>query len=202
MGNSSYLCGTDKKLTYPSFKDADYKSEEQTIAMDVYAVPLLWLCLFKQNDLVKETLENEGYVYNLVSPLTETERALENLEKSESFLCKLFEKERLTKKYFEMLKQAISSTRKKYITAEIQEIACLEEEEKYYQKFREAIELIERQEMSEATRQSIVRISDLRLDKVFPDADIFTNNQSFTDDEGWNHTRLLGASLFRQVPWE
>jgi hypothetical protein len=202
MGNSSYLCVTDKKLTYPSLNDVDYKYEEQTISMDVYAVPLLWICLFKENDLVKETIESDGYTYNVVSPLTETDKALENLEKSEAFLCDLFRPESLTKEYFEMLKEAISSAGKKYVTVEIQEIACMDGEEEYYKNFKEAIRLIERQEINETTRQSILTITDLRLKKIFPKADIFVNNQNFTDDEGWNHARLLGAGLFREVPWE
>lgn len=46
MANRSYLCVSDVETLYPNIGDPHYDCEVQTVACDVYAVPLLRLGFF------------------------------------------------------------------------------------------------------------------------------------------------------------
>lgn len=50
MANRAYLCCSTFGRTYPSYQDARFKPERDTVAGAVSTVPLLWLALFRPSD--------------------------------------------------------------------------------------------------------------------------------------------------------
>ena len=74
MSNRAYLCATDLDTIYPSFVDRRYDSQDQTIANDVQALPLLWLALFREEDLRRETLKADGQSIPAFAPICATRK--------------------------------------------------------------------------------------------------------------------------------
>jgi hypothetical protein len=53
-----------------------------------------------------------------------------------------------------------------------------------------------------AGRDSLVAISEIPADVAFPGARCFAGNNKVTDQEIEAHSRIIGCSYLRKVPWE
>jgi hypothetical protein len=90
MANHSYLCGTNLETTYPSFVDKGYDSAEQTIASDVWCVPLLWTALFRASDIVRLTFTVEQDQVVAEAPLVARDIAIRQLQEALPYFNRLF----------------------------------------------------------------------------------------------------------------
>ena len=129
MSNRSYLCGTNLDTIYPAFVDNKYDSDKQTIANDVEALPLLWLALFREDDLRRETFDVDGEQEPAYAPVCATSKALDQLDATLSYLNRVFRTEGPFDDYIAMLRQAIEQAGYQHITIELEEISGLYPEE-------------------------------------------------------------------------
>lgn len=206
MSNYSYLCATDIETTYPSFVDRNYNSEEQTIACDVWCIPLLWTGLFRPNDIVQRTFDAADERIYTEAPLVTRDLAISQLDQSLPYFNQLFADEGPLDEYCNFLKQAISAVADKFVTVEMQEIACLSDEQQYYNSFRAALVAIG-SDASRAAKKRFVEIAQLRMGRPFPPARLHLDALDGEEDDFWNHCRICGAGaveagIGRAVPWE
>jgi hypothetical protein len=129
MSNRSYLCGTNLDTIYPAFVEQEYDSDKQTIASDVEAVPLLWLALFREDDLRREVFDADGEEVPAYAPICATAKALEQLHAALPYLNRVFSAEGPFDDYISMLRKAIEQAGYQYITIELEEISGLYPEE-------------------------------------------------------------------------
>jgi hypothetical protein len=125
MSNRAYLCGTDLDTIYPAFADEHYDSDKQTIANDVEAIPLLWLALFREDDLRRETFDVDGDEVPAFAPVCKSSQALEQLSAALPHLNRLFRAEGPFDEYLAMLRQGIVQAGYQYLTIELEEISAL-----------------------------------------------------------------------------
>ena len=207
MANRSFLCATDMRTLHPSFVEKPYDSDQQTVATDVYCIPLLWTALFRPGDIVCHTFEAEGQQVYTEAPLAERSKALAQLEDAIPWFNELFQKEGALDEYGAFLKQAIEAVPYKYLTIELQEIACMSDEKKYYDSFRGSLGSIGNS-MDKATKGLFVKIAQFRKLKRFPPARLLLDGLEASEkDDFWNHCRICGAGanvggIGRPVPWE
>ena len=206
MSNYSYLCATDIETTYPSFVDPEYDAEAQTVACDVWCVPLLWMGLFRPNDIVQRTFDADDEKVYTEAPLVARDLAISQLQQSLPYFNQVFVDEGPLDEYFNFLKQAVSEVENKYITIEMQEIACLSDEQQYYDSFRAALAAIGN-DTSEDAKQRLIDIAQLRGSKPLPPARLHLDDLDGEEDDFWNHCRICGAGaaeagVGRPVPWE
>jgi len=206
MSNYSYLCATNSETTYPSFTDPNYASSEQTVACDVWCVPLLWLGLFRRNDIVTRTFDVEGDKVYTEAPLVDRMVALKQLEESLSYFNEVFREEGPLDEYCAFLRQAVSDVGLKYLTIELQEIACLSDEQQYYDTFRAALGAIG-SDTSPKAKQRLIDIAQIKAGRPFPPARLHLDDLDGEEEDFWNHCRICGAGeaesgIGRPVPWE
>ncbi|MES2789203.1 MAG: hypothetical protein V4719_06240 [Planctomycetota bacterium] len=210
MSNCSYLCATNVEDTYPSFSDESYDPDVQTIACDVWCVPLLWMALFRPNNIVRKTFTVDGDDIVTEAPIVARTLAIRQLVEAVPYFNKLFAAEGRLDEYAEFLQQALESVDYEYVTIELHEIACLaDSEQNFYDSFREALAAIGTDETSGAK----VRFSEIAAFRdltKFPPARLLLDEAGDpepTDDDFWNHCRVCGAGqsqsgLGLPVPWE
>jgi hypothetical protein len=214
VANRSFLCASSHREIYPSFVDPSYDSDTRTIATDVYAVPLLWLALFRPEDIVAKTFHVEedeegepaGDVY-VEAPVASRADALSALGTAVPVLNALFKVEGPLDSYADYMARAVADAPGEYVTAELQEISCLyPTEEEFFALLRDALRVMAGIPVEDAKR-CLVQVADLRLGRPFPPADMLLTDYAAEDDDHWNHCRILGAGareggIGRSVPWE
>ena len=60
MSNRAYLAVTNKDTLYPSFAEKKYDPSNQLIASDVEYLPLMWLAMFRKDDLRTTEFKVDG----------------------------------------------------------------------------------------------------------------------------------------------
>ena len=90
VANYAYLCATDLATTYPSFVEENYDSDVQTVACDVYCIPLVWMALFRPQDLLQKVFRVDGMDVPTEAPLVERAVALRQLREALPYLNEVF----------------------------------------------------------------------------------------------------------------
>ena len=207
MANYAYLCATDLASTYPSFVDEDYDSDVQTVACDVYCIPLVWLALFRPQDLLQKVFSVDGVDVPTEAPLVERTVALRQLRAALPYMNEVFSSEGPLDAYFDLFEQAVLEVDAKYLTVQLDEIACLyPSEQAFYDKFGQALSHID-QQMVAGAKPLFAEIANIRLGRPFPAARLILDGMAGEADDFWNHCRILGAGadnagIGRATPWE
>jgi hypothetical protein len=207
MANRSYLCGTSLETTYPSFVDKHYDSNEQTIACDVWCVPLLWHALFRSNDIARKVFHSGGEAIATEAPLVARTTAIEQLQAALPYFNRLFAAEGALDEYARFLREALESVEYTYVTIELQEIACLTSpEQAYYDKLRATLGGIGH-DYSDKAKAQLIEFAQFHSLRRFPPARLLLDKMPASDEDIWNHCRMCGAGaqvagIGRSVPWE
>jgi hypothetical protein len=207
MANRVFLCSSPTPDIYPSFVQASYDSDEQTIATDVYAVPLPWMALFRASDLQARTFNVDGETVSAEAPVAAKPRALDSLEEAVVNLQSVFRAEGSLKNHASYLAEAITQAPGEFVTIELSELSCLyPSEQEFFSLFRNALQAIGDPGIAEG-KAVLARLADLRLGRPFPPADLLVRDLEAVDDDYWNHCRILGTGrleggIGRPDPWE
>jgi len=198
MGNSSYLCLSDDRLIYPSSRDG-YQADSQTIATDAGYVPLMWMVLFRGADMMIEDFGEPGEPYIAQAPIVEREHAIVNLTEAVPYLTSVFAGQSVFEGYAQFLRETLETERTKFITIEMDEIACLSPT--YYGDFRAVLNAVGI-DASDQARSRLIELTGLRQWRSLPPPNLFTDALKPGSDDMWNMCRVLGTSLYKDVPWE
>jgi len=222
MSNRTYLCTANELRIYPCSSEPGYDSEKHTVATDVWAVPLLWLMLFRESDICEQQIpKHGGGTTPLSAPIVESEVALSRLPSSLAAFASAFPEQRSLEPHAEMLASAVSSTKRPFVTIELVELEYGISPEQFWPLFRHCLRgfddpscwipdqgrtgilrSIFRRQKRLSWQDSLSGITTLRLGVVFPAADMLHPRGHYSDDDLWNISRLFGEALYRAVPWE
>jgi hypothetical protein len=202
MANRAYLAVTDNDTIYPSAAESDYSPDDQTVAQAPYCVPILWLALFRPADIRSTSFDIDGETILGTAPVAPVETALRQLRSAMPQLRKMFETQGSFDGYPEMLSEAIASTRRGYVTIELEEIACMSDPEQFYEDVEVALAAIDGSESVETGREKLIAISEIPKEAKFPSPRCIVDASPASDEEMDAHFRILGAKYIRNVPWE
>lgn len=201
MANRAYLCCTSKKHTYPSFQEPDYDPKSQTVALCAYAVPLLWIAIYRAEDIIVDELEVEGQIVREPAPVVNRSQVVARLEEATSRLESMFPQNGPLREHSRLLGTAISEIDPafQYVTIEMEEIACLGVPRDFHGTFRRLLQFMGGLEMPDA-REVLEQITSIHSDREFVPVSRFA--EADLPNEDWeNLARLLGAEHHRDLPW-
>src|SRR5436190_1365820 len=121
MSNTAYLCCSDFAGIYPSAQAKKYKSEKHTVACAVERVPLLWLALFRKNNLKTETIETDDGSITVTAPVATLDQVLKQMSAAIERLDAVFPKNGSLATHATLLEKALRKAGGKYVTIELDE---------------------------------------------------------------------------------
>lgn len=223
MGNHTYLCTARELQIYPCSSEAGYNSKDHTIATDNWAIPLVWLMLFRESDIIQQDVPTDDRgMTSLRAPVTSTEVAIARLPASLAAFSEAFPGQRSLQPHADMLAEAISSSGRPYVTIELLELEYGISPEHFWPLFRHCLCGFDDPQMTIPDnanpsswlrsmfqrpkrvnwKDSLSQITTLKFEIEFPPADLLHSRGNYSDDDLWNSSRLLGEALYRPVPWE
>lgn len=205
MSNRSYLCCSPLPGIYPSFAD-DYDPDLQTLANDVYCVPLLWPALFAPEDFQRADFEVDGEVVIGRAPSASKQKVLDTLRRRHDGIVQAFADIGDLGPYLSMLEQAVADAPHEYISIEMDEIAALNDsEEAFYEGFERLLSGLDAPD--EDICEQLIAMAAMESSWPIPSVRLHLDGLEGTEDDYWNHCRVLGAGsevsgMGRAVPWE
>ncbi|RGC69107.1 hypothetical protein C5N14_10100 [Micromonospora sp. MW-13] len=204
MANRCYLFVTDHEGICPDWADVP-DIARQVLAEDVCGVPLLWLAMFRPGDLVTATFpadfDDEEDV-TVTAPLAPKQRALDQLDAALPVLARVFADEGPLDGHAALLRAGVAAMPGAFVTVNPYEIAVLDDERAWYDNLRAGLAGLDRPGGPQADRRCLADLAQLRPGRPFPPARLLLDQLDATDDDWWNHTRLLGSGFGRPAPWE
>lgn len=128
MANCSYLVVSDCPRIHPSFDNPNFNPGSDTIATCADGVPLMWLELFRPEDLSEAEFTPDGETVAAFAPLTTVDRARAQVVAGAQRLGELFEHPAVFSDYGAWMLENLQGGTGSNITIELEEIACLHEE--------------------------------------------------------------------------
>lgn len=209
MANWTYLCATDREAIYPSFGDHPYDPAEQTIASQVRSIPLLWLALFRDTDLVERTFTQEGETFVAKAPICDRERALEQFDAAIPYLEEEFYGYGPLTEYAALFRSAIEPLPFRYVTIELEEFACMaRSREMFEETLHAALAKMGDEEFDPKTQERLIYLAQLwDIHPRFPPARLLLDDVKGAGRDYVMHGRILGSgrnstSQGRPAPWE
>ena len=75
MSNKAFLHVCDSERASPAFTDPNVKAENSVLLCCDVCVPLLWISMFRREDVCNDALEGKGKRYEAVAPVVAKARA-------------------------------------------------------------------------------------------------------------------------------
>lgn len=132
MAFRAYLAMSNLDTIYPSFVDEGYDSDEQTVVTCVDQLPLLWLALFREDDLRRQTFDVDGEATPAFAPVCSKQKALAQLAAALPRLERALPELGPLGDYVAMFRAAIEPMPYEYVTIELEEVASMRPEEHRY----------------------------------------------------------------------
>lgn len=205
MSNHSYLCSSPLPGIYPSFAD-DYDPDVQTLANDVYCIPLLWPALFTPEDFQQADFEVDGEIVTGRAPSASKKKVLETLRRRREGIVRAFAGIGDLAPYISMLEWVIEDAPYEYISIKMDEIAALNDpEEAFYEVFKCLLSSLDSPD--DDVCQQLIALAAMEHSWPLPSVRLHLDGLEGTEDDYWNHCRVLGAGsevsgMGRAVPWE
>jgi hypothetical protein len=145
MANYCYLCCSNWAKVYPS-RLRGYSAEANTVACDVWSVPLLWLAGFRKGDLKKSSVTLDGERTSVVAPLASTESFVAALTDRLAVLQQALSGGDALEEWASFLVKAIRSTSGSQVTVEWVEIEDLTGPQAFRADVRRILEFLDHPE--------------------------------------------------------
>lgn len=195
MANRSYLCLVDKASL--SF------SRSRVLAMDAWAVPLLWLALFRPKDVLRdEEPDEDGNPGPRYAPVAAKKTALAQLDAAVPYLNRVFKDQGPLDDHAALFKKVFGQSKLRFVCIDLLEVAYTDDPEAYYKLLLAALTALENKRPPSVARRALLALTRLRLKKKFPPAMSALDDLKMTQSDAWNMARLFGTGWEEPVPWE
>jgi hypothetical protein len=201
MANRSYLCVTNRETLYPNIGDPDYDPAQHTVAACAYAVPLLWVAMFRLDNMRTQMFEVEGQSIEGVGPLAKKNAALKQLREAVPLLNRMFAVAGPLDEHAELLRQGVEQAPGLFVTIEMEEIAGLSSPKDFYGALDDVLECFEVDEPTETHRKRVRAWVGLKKGQRLPSARCFAESKEVSKEDAQTHARLLGFDWIRPTPW-
>lgn len=166
---------------------------------------MTWFGLFRPRDLVTHTFATDDGPYTVTAPLAKRDRALAQLDEARGRLGWLFAEYGELDEYIDLLAMAIEAADGSHVTIEWDEIDVIADGD-FLVRAIEALGSVDplAKGEPETDRQRLLRLAG--LDGIaglgFPPARHLMEHGPADGPVGYVHSRLIGTSNARSVPWE
>jgi hypothetical protein len=167
--------------------------------------------LFREADILDQQIPRDGDTITLSAPVVGVEVALTRLPQSMASFASAFPQQRSLQDYADMMTIALSSARR-FVTIELSELEDMGVEI-FRPLFRHCLRgfedprcCIPNPGIPGAPEQfywpdSLLQITSLQFDMVFPPADMLLSDGHYPDEDYSTHVHLFGEGICRPVPW-
>jgi len=199
MCECCYLTNADINRIYPSFNNKDYDPEQDTVLLAAEYIPILWIVMFKEEDLQTETFRLDNFTYTLTAPVACKQKILQTLAQRQKIIKKYFKTNGNTDQYFKLFNEHINKFEHKYFSIELEAIASLYPKNQFQKLLQNTLKLLDQN--NDKAKQNLIKLSE-----ILPEHKFITLEQVdsgiFSDEEQLNFFRILGESLDESAPWE
>jgi hypothetical protein len=208
MANLAYLCVSPFDRLYPSFKNPDYDSSTHTVACCRDGVALLWIGLFRPDDIREAVFQvserNQGeQAVAAWAPIASRDAAIRQLKEAVPTLDKLFPQWGGLAPHAELLEEVIAAADGPFVTIELEEAEVLHPEGTFRPRMMRALAFLAApREVTAAIREDFVELTTVQADAGLPTAESLLEGEDLTDEESWNVAHVLGSGYGPGVPWE
>jgi hypothetical protein len=200
MSNRCYLVGTDERAIYPSFVFAKtFRPENDTYLASAGCIPLAWLLLFSQDDLVTKTLTPEGGAVTVTAPIAEREPALARLAARGPWVSGLFEANGGLAHHFELFTDHVRGGDHHFLTIELEEISGLHPEGEVEARLRRCLAALDARDV--AVKDELVWLSTVMIERRFVTLEDAHAGRAERQDQ-WNYFRIMGEGWSRPAQWD
>jgi hypothetical protein len=198
MTNRCYLSCSNSTEIYPSFSDAGFNVETQWIDQGAGCLPLIWLPLFTDKDLVTTEFNVDGERFFETAPIVERIAGINNLNQCRSFINELFSNNGGLNHHIDLFASFLQGLEGKYLTIELQEIGWLYGKAEFDVILRRCLELIRARDVG--AKEELVELSTVLVDRMFLKLEQLDYDKCEAEDR-WNFHRIMGEQYIREIPW-
>lgn len=207
MSSYSHLCCGLRREIYPSLQEGDYTPEEQTVADAVSRVPLLWLCLFRPDDLVEQDVKfsfagGKTATETVRAPVVERKLIKQRLKEAVPRVESQFPRCGSLRGHAAKLREAIDLVHEAYrfVTIEYQEVADVAGSARWDATIRSVLEYLGGENIPDA-RERLLDAADLDDIRRFVPLRRLLEDDDVDEDDWIVLDALLGGDSPRAVPW-
>ena len=203
MANRTYLAVSDFATIYPSYAVPDFDPATDVVAQAPYRVPLLWMGMFREQNVQQQSIDGELGSIRMVAPMVELTTGLRQLRDAIEILDDLFESGTLNE-YYDLLSASMLTTDRQFVTLELEEVAYMFQPRAFFGQLNLALRALEGGDALEEGKQALFELSQLPSDqskRSVPPARCLMDGD-YTNEELANHAGLIGCQWIRHVHWE
>lgn len=213
MPNRAYLICSNSNAIHPDIGSP----ENHFLAEAAYGVPLLWMALFRPNDIKQREVMVKDRPLSLEAPTTTRMNAISQLADAVPYLNHLFRSEGPIDEHASIFGKFLQAVELDYLTIDFDEVASMGERTDFYKDFRNALGAIEAKNLSQPKSGLLDRLlnkhktfvgqellagfATLSLGRKFPTPNQVLGNHEMAEEDLRNYDYLFGAQCFRKVPW-
>jgi hypothetical protein len=161
-------------------------------------IPLLWLPLFSETDLVAATFHDRKGSIEALAPLAEREAAISCLKSRGAMLNRWFAGSGGLTHHLELFLRYLEQQPGKYATLQVDEIQCLYPEGQFNELLQGCLRSLDAADPE--AREYLVELSTVMPERRFitlADA----NAGACEPEDRWNFFRILGEGYLQAPPW-
>lgn len=209
MSNMTYLCGTNDEQIYPSMR-ASFDEKEQIISAAKYSLPIMWILLFDDSDIVEATITKDDESREMYAPLAAKETVLGHLDQNAARISKLFNGSQF-QGYLSLFRKEIESSPFRYITIELDELDGMGRDGELRTHLKSVFsELVRESERSFVSKflgrqpkllQQLCYVSGYKPKRDLPEAECLIK-KSHRGRELENHWSMVGFKWQKPITWD
>ncbi|MEU4473235.1 hypothetical protein [Micromonospora sp. NPDC023888] len=203
VSRETYLCVSPYRDVYPSRHHADFEAEEHVLACADDATPLLWLAMFRPDDLRNTgaggSRAGDAGLSPTPAPVVSRQRALTNLYSSIPLLDRLLRGS--VSEHAELLREAM-----RWLPGPVVTVEWWADDEPYDATPADLDKALTVFDLGPDAGNSgidaLTRATGLRLHEPLVPARLLLDRRPATTAQQVDLHRVLGRSHLRMVPWE
>jgi hypothetical protein len=199
MANWAYLTVTDEPRIYPGFQNPLFDDAKSWILASAGCVPLLWLALFAESDLVQHEFSDRRGAILAFAPVAPRLMAVARLRVRAGFLNALFAANGGVAHHLDLFSDYVAKQDGRYITIQVDEIECLYEAGVFNQLLRAALRGLDASDPGAGN--TLVQLSTIILERRFVTL-AEANAGAYDPQDMSNYFRITGEGYVQTPPWE
>jgi|GEM_PF-4751190 len=198
MASRTFLTVSDVDRIYPSFQNPSFDVDKHTVLASIGLIPMLWLCLFRERDLVEMEFQGDDGPIPAFAPLTTLEQGLSNLREVGPLLNETFAPEGGLTHHLTLFADYLAIQAGRYVTIGLSELEFLYVEGGLRTVLRAALRALDEQEN---VLTPLLTLSEVRLGRRFVTLAERRSAECAPEDRA-NYYNILGDHWIQRPPWD
>jgi len=199
MANWAYLAVSDESRIYPSFQNPSFDTKKHWVLASAGCVPLLWLALFSEADLVSVGFQDKEGPLQAFAPVTTLAGSLKRIAQRGPFLNELLASNGGVAHHLGLFADYLAAQDGRYVTMLVDEIECLYEKGMFNELLRSALRGLDNRDPEVVA--PLVELSTIMLERRFVTL-AEANAGAYEREDMSNYFRIMGEGYIQRPPWE